>query len=115
MMVGLTLDEYQDRASMTAVYPNRGSTRGFIYTALGCAGEGGEIAEHAKKLLRDDDGVMSNERRNKVFAELGDALWYISQAAYELGVTLEDVAQYNLAKLARRQEQDLLHGEGSAR
>ena len=31
--------------------------------------------------------------------ELGDVLWYIAQLSYELGFTLEDVADTNLKKL----------------
>ena len=34
--------------------------------------------------------------------ELGDVLWYIAETASGLGVTLEEVAQYNLDKLHKR-------------
>jgi NTP pyrophosphatase (non-canonical NTP hydrolase) len=34
--------------------------------------------------------------------ELGDVLWYISACADELGITLTEIAEYNVDKLARR-------------
>ena len=34
--------------------------------------------------------------------ELGDVLWYIAETASGLGITLEEVAQYNLDKLHKR-------------
>ena len=47
--------------------------------------------------------------------ELGDVLWYVSQAAYELGYTLQDIAQENIFKLADRAQRKVLNGEGDER
>jgi NTP pyrophosphatase (non-canonical NTP hydrolase) len=47
--------------------------------------------------------------------ELGDCLWYMALAAAEFGVTLEEVAQQNLAKLAARQRAGTLSGNGDHR
>ena len=38
----------------------------------------------------------------KLKDELGDVLWYISACADELGLTLAEVAAYNVDKLAKR-------------
>ncbi len=48
-------------------------------------------------------------------AELGDLAWYLARAATELGSTLEEITQGNLDKLAARQSENKLHGEGSSR
>jgi NTP pyrophosphatase (non-canonical NTP hydrolase) len=58
---------------------------------------------------------LSDERRQKLLKELGDTLWYAAQIATELDVSLGDVAQGNLDKLAARREANLIHGEGSDR
>ena len=113
-MSTLNFDEYQEGALRTAVYPGRGAGN-WIYPALGLAGESGEIAEKIKKALRDDAGKMSDERRAALRKELGDVLWYVAAMCSELGLTLSDVAQANLDKLAKRQETGRLHGSGDDR
>lgn len=47
--------------------------------------------------------------------ELGDNLWYLSELADKLGLSLEEIAQENLDKLASRQERGVLRGEGDER
>ena len=45
------------------------------------------MAEKIKKAIRDDGGVLTDERRKAVAAELGDVLWYVAQLATEAGST----------------------------
>ncbi len=85
------------------------------YPALGLAGEAGEVAEHAKKAIRDDAGVVSEERREAMAKELGDVLWYVSQLASELGLELDEIAPANLEKLLSRQRRGVLSGSGDER
>ena len=73
------------------------------------------MAEKVKKLIRDDAGVLSDERRAALAGELGDVLWYVAQVATEAGLDLEDVAQANLDKLASRAERGVLSGSGDDR
>ena len=47
--------------------------------------------------------------------ELGDVLWYISDIAFELGFTLENIAVLNIQKLSSRKDRDKIHGEGDFR
>lgn len=110
----MTFGEYQAGAAKTAVYPGRGEGN-WIYPALGLAGEAGEICEKIKKCIRDDGGVMSEERRALLAKELGDVLWYVATMTTELGLELEDIAAANLAKLAARQNAGTLHGSGDLR
>lgn len=66
--------------------------------ALGLAGEAGEIADRFKKVYfqgHDPD-------RSKVLEELGDAMWYIAALATTEGISLEEVAEFNIAKLRGR-------------
>jgi NTP pyrophosphatase (non-canonical NTP hydrolase) len=109
----MTLNEYQNEAGKTALYPNRGSN--LHYPVLGLCGEAGEIAEKVKKLERDRNNVMDDEWKNEMRKELGDVLWYVSQVAAELGLDLESVGQMNVEKLRSRMQRQTLHGDGDNR
>lgn len=108
----MKFDDYQRQAKETAVYPNR---MGLMYTALGLAGEAGEVANKVKKVIRDEDGVLSDEKRLEIADELGDVLWYAAAMATELGWRLEAVADYNIKKLLQRKSQEVLKGSGDKR
>jgi NTP pyrophosphatase (non-canonical NTP hydrolase) len=109
----MLISEYQELSRRTATYPGAGGN--IVYPTLGLAGEAGEVAEKVKKLLRDDDGVMSRERREALAGELGDVLWYVAQVATEAGLDLEEIAQGNLDKLLSRQRRGVLSGSGDSR
>lgn len=110
----LTFAEYQKQTATTAIYPGRGELVGILYTALGL-GESGEIQNKVKKILRDTNGVLTQETREKLLDELGDLNWYISQLCTELGGSLGAVAQKNLDKLKSRQERGVISGSGDNR
>lgn len=105
--------EYQQESRKTAVYPVIG--QGFVYPALGLAGESGEVVEKIKKIFRDQQGIVGDEQRQAVAKELGDVLWYLAQLATELDLDLNQVAQDNLDKLFSRQQRGQLHGSGDER
>jgi NTP pyrophosphatase (non-canonical NTP hydrolase) len=107
------ISEYQRRSRATAVYPDAGDN--LAYPALGLCGEAGEAAEKVKKAMRDDGGVLTEERREALAAELGDVLWYVAQLATEAGLDLGEIAGDNLAKLLSRQERGVLQGSGDTR
>ena len=96
----MNFEEYQSEASKTALYPRR--MLNLEYPTLGLAGEAGEVANIVKKIQRDHGGVITEEIRGKLKDELGDVLWYISACADELGLTLAEVAEYNVDKLMKR-------------
>lgn len=106
--------EYQARTADTAIYPGQGQIMGLAYVGLGL-GESGEVQGKIKKIMRDDNGVVTDEKRAAIAKELGDQLWYLSQTATELGLSLEQIAADNLAKLASRQERGVLSGDGDER
>jgi NTP pyrophosphatase (non-canonical NTP hydrolase) len=108
----MDLSEYQRESRRTAEYPREAW---LVYPALGLAGEAGEVAEHAKKAIRDDGGNVSDERRAAMSKELGDVLWYVAQLASELDLSLDDIAKQNLEKLFSRQARGVLSGSGDDR
>jgi NTP pyrophosphatase (non-canonical NTP hydrolase) len=108
----MDLSDYQRQSRRTAEYPR---DAWLAYPALGLAGEAGEVAEHAKKAIRDDGGKINHERRTAMAKELGDVLWYVAQLATELELELDEIAKQNLEKLFSRQARGVLSGSGDDR
>ena len=108
---------YQERTEDTAVYPEAGSgsTAALQYAALGLNGESGEVANKVKKIARDDGGKLTIEKMMALQKELGDVLWYVAAMCREIGVTMEEVATFNILNLAGRQERGTLKGDGDNR
>ncbi len=111
----MTLLEYQVAAIDTAIYPNQNSFQGLVYCALKLNGEAGEVAEHIGKSIRDDASILTPDREELIACELGDVLWYLANMAEELGLTLNEIAQMNLQKLASRKARGALGGSGDNR
>lgn len=110
----MNFKEYQKKTKETAIYPNDG-LYGVIYTALGLSNEAGEVGGKVKKILRDDNCELTDEKRLELAKEIGDVLWYISQLCSELDISLDRVAANNLEKLASRKERGVLGGSGDNR
>jgi len=109
----MDLNYYQEKARSTAIYPDLGNN--IVYPTLGLSGEAGEISEKVKKIIRDDGGLVSDEKRKTIGLELGDVLWYVSQLAAEIGFTLDEIGEMNLDKLFSRKERGVLGGSGDQR
>lgn len=109
----MNFEEYQKLARKTALYPKMGSN--YIYPTLGLVGEAGEVAEKIKKILRDDGGIIDETKKLEIMKELGDVLWYLAGLATELGLSLEEVAAANIAKLSSRQSRGVISGSGDNR
>lgn len=86
-----------------------------VYPTLGLANEAGEVAGKVKKIFRDRHGVITDADREALALELGDVLWYLSELCTRLGITLEDVAERNIAKLADRAARGVIGGDGDTR
>lgn len=108
-----SFNDYQELAEGTAVYPNKGNN--LVYTVLGLASEAGEVAGKLKKVIRDDDNVISDGRKLQIMDELSDVLWYLAATASELELSLQDIAKHNLEKLYSRKERSVLQGSGDDR
>lgn len=108
----MTFAEYQEAALRTA---NLKKKNELFHLVLGLMGESGEIAEKIKKVVRDKGSDESQIDRADIKKELGDVLWYIASLSAYLGVKLEDVADFNIKKLASRKERGTLSGSGDNR
>lgn len=120
--------DYQKYAHSTAEYPTimvHGTdsdgeegftnTTGWVYPALGLVGEAGEVAEKIKKVLRNNNGVMTKEAREQIGKEIGDVLWYCAELASSLKLDLGVIAEQNLEKLSDRTKRNVICSEGDNR
>ena len=109
----MTFDEYQRESRATAFYPNAG--KNFIYPTLGVAGESGELANKVQKIIRDEEGAVSDIARENIRDEIGDVLWFLAQLATELNLSFGDIADSNMKKLLSRKERGVIQGSGDTR
>lgn len=107
-----TFNEYQKQAQTTALYPKEEALE---YVVLGLCGESGELANKVKKIIRDNNGILTEEKRKELIFELGDCLWYISALCSELNGNLGDVAEANIQKLFSRKKRGVIKGSGDNR
>lgn len=93
----MKMNEYQRLAATTAnsTLPHRDQ---IANGALGLVGEAGEAADMIKKHLFHGHPLDADA----VKGELGDVLWYVATLAGVLGIELDDVAEFNVAKLKAR-------------
>jgi NTP pyrophosphatase (non-canonical NTP hydrolase) len=104
-------NEYDRLALRTAHHPT-GGEEALLYVGCALAGEAGEVANEIKKVSRDDKGVLSEDRRTKIIAEIGDCLWYLNSLANEIGTTLQWCAMVNIDKLEKRHADKLVATTG---
>jgi len=109
----MNFNEYQTKSRKTAKYPAIGHP--VIYPTLGLVNEAGEVAGKVKKIFRDKGGLIGEAEREALKSELGDVLWYIAQVSTELGLSLDEVAEHNIAKLYDRLERGTIRGDGDNR
>lgn len=93
----MTLDEY-DRAAARTINTKLDDRERLMDAAAGLAEEAGEVLGLVRKQMYQSRELS----REKLQEELGDALWCLAIAAQSAGLTLEQVAAANLAKLRAR-------------
>jgi NTP pyrophosphatase (non-canonical NTP hydrolase) len=93
----MEINAYQTEA-MRTLNPALKKEDVLLNSLMGLCGESGEAIDILKKHLSQGhplDQVHLEE-------ELGDVAWYLAEAASALGVSLEEILQGNIAKLAKR-------------
>ncbi|MES2971689.1 MAG: nucleoside triphosphate pyrophosphohydrolase family protein [Patescibacteria group bacterium] len=110
----MTLDEYQEKATTTALFTGD-EFMDLLHWTLGIGGEAGEITEKIKKIVRDKHGKVSDQDREDLMKEVGDVLWYLAVLTGHLGYSFDEVARVNLDKLQSRQKRGKLGGSGDNR
>lgn len=92
----MNMNEYQALAKRTS---NTTAKSDKLENALlGLSGEVGELCDHYKKYMYQGHDIDYDH----MIEEAGDVLWYLSELADGLDISLEDIAIRNIEKLAKR-------------
>lgn len=76
-------------------------TERLLTAAVGMSAEAGEFTEIVKKIIFQGKPV-TEENLFHLKRELGDVMWYVSQACLGLDISIEEVIQMNFEKLSAR-------------
>lgn len=126
-----TLHDYQSAAMRTCMR----SCYNIPYMLFNLQGEVGELSSKIAKAIRkeqmwfadDDEEADHNEAMQCMTiedradfdiglkGELGDVLWQLTGLCEVLGFSLQEVAEYNIHKLASRQQRGVIDGNGDDR
>lgn len=120
----MELNVYQKKAMETCMP----TCENISYMLLNLVGEVGEFSSKIAKGIRKGEMTIkesdlrldfrqfteeSLERLNEsLMAECGDIMWQLSGLCTVMGWNLEDVAEYNLKKLAERKKNGTIAGNG---
>ena len=72
-----------------------------LTAAVGISAEGGEFTEIVKKMIFQGKPYDKSNKEHLII-ELGDVMWYVAQACMALEVSMDDVIETNVKKLAKR-------------
>tara|TARA_B100002019_G_C21269629_1_gene601431 strand:- start:3384 stop:3812 length:429 start_codon:yes stop_codon:yes gene_type:complete len=72
-----------------------------LTAAIGISAEGGEFTEIVKKVAFQGKDLTADAKLHMI-KELGDVMWYITQACIALDVSLDHILAQNMIKLLSR-------------
>ena len=78
-----------------------GNIERLLTAGVGINAEGGEFLEIVKKMIFQGK-PWNDANKHHLVTELGDLMWYITQACMALEVSMEDVVATNVKKLEKR-------------
>ena len=96
-----TLDKYQ-RYAYQSIQKHSDEKEEVMHWAIGLGEEAGETLSIIKHRYYGGNYKDNGDMLEDLINELGDVLWHVSALCTVLGINLEDVAKYNVAKLANR-------------
>ena len=104
----MSFNEYQAKAHTTADYEEP------FYPWNLVQSEASELADLvSKQWLRGDDRPPPS--KEDIIAECGDVLWGLAEICTQQNIDLQEVADYNIKKLADRAKRGVIKGDGDSR
>src|SRR5712691_3535719 len=96
----MELSEYQRQAIDSDQCRDETSGEAPLVPLIGLAGEVGSLLSAYKRRARE--GLANEKSSECITEELGDVLWYLSNLATRAGLSLDEIATGNLAKVRSR-------------
>jgi NTP pyrophosphatase (non-canonical NTP hydrolase) len=93
----MDIDDYQLYALKSVAHP-KSSDKALAHRSLGLTGEAGIIANQIKRIIRDRDGVASEEDIAYLKERLGDVMYYAAVLAEAFDLKLSDILEANKQK-----------------
>ncbi|RAT01373.1 hypothetical protein A6E27_22845 [Bacillus cereus] len=103
------LNDYQRKALRTWNKDQPQEMR-LLNAGAGLCGESGEVIDMLKKAIHHGHGFVESDsdrgtkkiNKHEIAKELGDIMFYVSVAADEIDYSLQEIAEININKLAKR-------------
>lgn len=80
-----------------------------LHSAVGIAGEAGELLDHIKKVVWQGHPIDVNN----IILELGDILFYLTSMCNCVGTDIDEVRKLNIEKLTKRYPNGIFDEERS--
>jgi NTP pyrophosphatase (non-canonical NTP hydrolase) len=106
----MNFNEYQEKARQF-----RKESANEMYAIIGLGAEVGEVQDKIAKVIRDGYPEDGEAFRVGLAKEIGDVLWFLSAIADDNGLSLDGIAQANIAKLESRLIRGVISGSGDNR
>lgn len=123
--VDMGFELYQKVTNDTALYPRalveKKDGQGnynqmpWMYPALLLTSEVGEVTSILQKAMRDNGGIIPEEKRENLSKEIGDILWSVAQLCEKLDMSMAACARENIIKLRSRYQRGVIQGSGDNR
>lgn len=98
-MKEINFNTFQNIANSTYYFVGDSKKEELLYLALAANAECGEMGDEIKKMMRDDDGELTESRKLKIKQEMGDTLFYMAILAEKLGFYFDCAANEEVKKL----------------
>jgi len=95
----MNFNEFQNFVNKTYYFTGETKREELLYLGLATNSEAGELADEIKKMIRDDKGNLTEERKEKIKKEMGDTLFYMAILSSKLGFDFSDAANAEIDKL----------------
>lgn len=93
------MDDFQKQVLQSIAIPDK-TVAALAHRALGLSGQAGIISNAVKKVIRDQDGQLTDEDRALLKERLGDVMYYTAVLAEYADLSLDDIAAAQLQKSA---------------
>ena len=86
-----------------------------IESELSIGIEASKIAGYLKKIIRDDNGIMTNSKKDKIINSLKKIVFLLQKYQKDHNLNTLDIMKKNIEKLYSRKERGVLKGSGDNR